>query len=118
MYAKERREDDSIPKIHSQSGTDLGKVQVAKGRIVIDTERCKGCKLCQSACPQDVISLADSLNNKGYRSATLLDPEHKCTGCALCAVVCPDDCITVYRVIHPRVERHEKEARYHVGATA
>ena len=91
---------------------------MAHGRIVIDTERCKGCELCKSACPKDVIILVDSLNNKGYRPAILLDPEHKCTGCALCAIVCPDGCITVYREIDPRAERHEKEARYHVGAAS
>jgi len=42
---------------------------MAHGRIVIDTERCKGCELCKSACPKDVIKLADSLNNLGHRSA-------------------------------------------------
>jgi 2-oxoglutarate ferredoxin oxidoreductase subunit delta len=91
---------------------------VVQGRIVIDTERCKGCELCQSACPKDIIAVAESLNSKGYRPATLLDPEHKCTGCALCAVVCPDGCITVYREISTPVKRHEKEALYHVSATA
>ncbi len=33
---------------------------MATGRIVIDVERCKGCELCIEACPQDVVSLADS----------------------------------------------------------
>jgi 2-oxoglutarate ferredoxin oxidoreductase subunit delta len=70
---------------------------MARGRIVIDSERCKGCELCRPACPPQVISLADDLNSKGYRPVVLLDPEHNCTGCALCAVVCPDACITVYR---------------------
>lgn len=70
---------------------------MATGRIVIDIEHCKGCELCRSACPPHVITLAEQLNNKGYRPAVLLDPAHQCTGCALCAVVCPDSCITVYR---------------------
>lgn len=70
---------------------------MAKGRVVIDVERCKGCELCREACPQDVLALADDLNGKGYRPVVLLDPLHDCTGCALCAVVCPDGCITVYR---------------------
>ena len=88
------------------------------GRIVIDAERCKGCELCRSACPQDVIKLADDLNSKGYRPAVLLDPEHKCTGCALCAVVCPDACITVYREVGVRAASSKKEIRHHVQATA
>jgi 2-oxoglutarate ferredoxin oxidoreductase subunit delta len=90
---------------------------MARGRIIVDAERCKGCELCRFACPKDVIKLAETLNSKGYRSAVLLDPEHKCTGCALCAVVCPDGCITVYREIGTRVMRHEKEAQYHASST-
>ena len=70
---------------------------MATGRVVIDVERCKGCELCRSACPQDVLALAEELNAKGYRPVVLLDPAHDCTGCALCATVCPDGCITVYR---------------------
>lgn len=70
---------------------------MATGRIVIDVERCKGCELCIQACPQHVVTLAESFNAKGYRPALLVDPNHECTGCALCAVVCPDGCITVYR---------------------
>lgn len=72
---------------------------MAKGRVVIDVERCKGCELCRPACPQDVLVLADELNSKGYRPVILLDPDHDCTGCALCSTVCPDGCITVYREV-------------------
>ena len=88
------------------------------GRIEIDTDRCKGCELCRSACPQNVIKLADDLNRKGYRPVVLSDPEHKCTGCALCAVVCPDACITVYREVGGRAVLLKKEARHDVRATA
>lgn len=86
---------------------------MAKGRVVIDVERCKGCELCRDACPQDVLQLAQELNNKGYRPVILLDPEHDCTGCALCAVMCPDACITVYKDMTPR-----KESAQHVQTVA
>ncbi len=66
-------------------------------RVVIDEDRCKGCSLCVSACPQKVLVMADHFNPRGYRPASLQDPESKCTGCALCARMCPDVSITVYR---------------------
>jgi 2-oxoglutarate ferredoxin oxidoreductase subunit delta len=74
----------------------------AKGRIEIETEYCKGCELCISVCPQDVIRMADTFNAKGYRPAQLVDPQGECTGCAVCAVICPDAVITVYRTVTGR----------------
>jgi 2-oxoglutarate ferredoxin oxidoreductase subunit delta len=69
-----------------------------KGTIFIEEDRCKGCALCASVCPQGVIAMAtDHLNAKGYYPALLNDPDGDCTGCAICAVICPDVCITVYR---------------------
>jgi 2-oxoglutarate ferredoxin oxidoreductase subunit delta len=76
---------------------------MARGRVVIDLERCKGCALCTSACPQDVLVMAhEVLNAHGYHPARLQDPNRRCTGCGLCAVICPDACLTVYRNQVPR----------------
>lgn len=73
---------------------------MAKGVIVIEQDRCKGCALCTTVCPQDVIDMVDNvLNARGYHPAALVDPEGKCTGCAICAAICPDACIVVYREI-------------------
>lgn len=73
---------------------------MAKGRIEINIDTCKGCTLCTVACPQDVIVMSrEHVNAKGYYPAQLADPEGKCTGCALCAVACPDVCITVFRQV-------------------
>lgn len=68
------------------------------GRITVREELCKGCALCISACPKEVLHLSkEKLNSKGYYPAELIDPDNLCTGCALCAVMCPDIAITVYR---------------------
>jgi 2-oxoglutarate ferredoxin oxidoreductase subunit delta len=70
------------------------------GTIAIDSNRCKGCTLCTTACPQHVIEMdLVALNAKGYHPAVLADPDHKCTGCAICAWICPDACIVVYREV-------------------
>ncbi|MBN2813561.1 MAG: 4Fe-4S binding protein [Bacteroidales bacterium] len=67
-----------------------------RGAIVIDIERCKGCELCITSCPTNVIAMEKLVNSKGYHFAYMEHPEN-CTGCANCAVVCPDGVITVYR---------------------
>ena len=66
-----------------------------KGDIEINIERCKGCEVCVTACPFEVISMAKEVNGKGYHFAMKVNND--CTGCMNCALVCPDGVITVYR---------------------
>jgi len=68
---------------------------MAKGAIVIDTEKCKGCGVCIPACPNKVIALSKKVNGKGYNYLEVQNDN--CIGCANCAIVCPDGVITVYR---------------------
>lgn len=68
-----------------------------KGAIVVDREACKGCELCITACPTDVIAMSADVNGKGYQVAYMHLPD-ACTGCANCAMVCPDAVISVYRI--------------------
>ncbi len=71
---------------------------MAKGTVVVDVDRCKGCELCTTVCVQHVLHMArDRFNARGYRPVQLVDPEGKCTGCALCSLICPDVVLTVYR---------------------
>jgi 2-oxoglutarate ferredoxin oxidoreductase subunit delta len=73
---------------------------MATGYIEVNEELCKGCKLCTTVCPKDLLAMAqDRFTPKGYHPAELVDPEHECTGCAICAVICPDAAITVYRFV-------------------
>jgi 2-oxoglutarate ferredoxin oxidoreductase subunit delta len=70
---------------------------MAKGHVFIDENRCKGCTLCTTVCPQSLLHMAERLNTRGYHPAEYIDPDGKCTGCALCAVICPDVCMIVYK---------------------
>jgi len=75
---------------------------MAKGRITVDEDLCKGCGLCTEVCPQGILVIAhDRFTTKGYHPAVLDDPGGKCTGCAICAQMCPDAAITVYRMVKP-----------------
>ncbi|MFR9603152.1 MAG: 4Fe-4S binding protein [Rikenellaceae bacterium] len=67
-----------------------------KGALQIDKERCKGCGVCVTACPLQVLSLSGEVNSKGYQFAVMAKAD-QCTGCTSCAIICPDNCITVYR---------------------
>jgi 2-oxoglutarate ferredoxin oxidoreductase subunit delta len=69
---------------------------MAKGYIEIDQVMCKGCALCISFCPKDVIALSTKPNVAGYVPAAVSKTED-CTGCAVCALVCPEVAIEVYR---------------------
>ena len=69
----------------------------ARGMLIIDEDRCKGCGLCVAGCPAGILQLAEGrFNAKGYRPIEVTAPE-ECTGCAICATMCPDVVFTVYR---------------------
>jgi 2-oxoglutarate ferredoxin oxidoreductase subunit delta len=61
----------------------------ARGKVVIDAERCKGCGYCVEFCPLGVLVLSSKFNAKGYHYPELAD-EDKCSGCDLCGMYCPD----------------------------
>lgn len=73
-----------------------------KGDIVIDIEKCKGCELCATACPQKALQLSKEINSKGYHYIVKI--QDNCTGCATCALVCPDSILKVYRVTDKKKE--------------
>lgn len=66
-------------------------------KVTFNTDICKGCGLCVSACPKGIIRIAtDKINKKGYSPAEIAGGE-KCIACAFCATMCPDCVITVER---------------------
>ncbi|MDF2699612.1 MAG: ferredoxin [Haloplasmataceae bacterium] len=71
---------------------------MAKGRIEVAVESCKGCGLCINACPLNLLELdTNTLNSKGYQPMRIHTPD-KCIGCTFCALMCPDVVITVERL--------------------
>lgn len=65
--------------------------------ITVNFEKCKGCALCTSVCPKNIVVIQkENRNSKGYFTATCTDSS-KCVGCAMCAMMCPDCAITVER---------------------
>lgn len=64
-------------------------------RIIVDQTYCKGCGLCVSVCPKEIIALdMDTISQKGYNPAMLTD-ESSCIGCGSCVTMCPDMAITL-----------------------
>lgn len=75
-----------------------------KGWIEVDERYCKGCDLCVSVCPQEILTLdLERLTPKGYHPAQLI--ADGCTGCGICAVICPESALEVYRETHARRAR-------------
>lgn len=76
-------------------------------RIEVFEERCKGCLLCTTVCPVEIIVQSDRFNQHGYKVAEVrTGDEEKCTGCTSCALICPDLAIKVYRT--PKAKKEGK----------
>lgn len=66
-------------------------------KVTFETDLCKGCGLCVTACPKGIVKLSKTkLNAKGHHPAEVTEPEN-CIGCAFCATMCPDCVIKVER---------------------
>ncbi len=65
-------------------------------KITINKDRCKGCLLCVSACPKEMVKKSKQLNRRGVNYVEFQD-NGTCLGCTMCAIICPDCCIEVYK---------------------
>jgi 2-oxoglutarate ferredoxin oxidoreductase subunit delta len=71
---------------------------MAKGKIEVNSERCKGCELCVTVCPEQILRMSETFNRQGQRFAECFKPEG-CTACLSCANICPDCAIKVWRYV-------------------
>jgi NAD-dependent dihydropyrimidine dehydrogenase PreA subunit len=56
--------------------------------IVFSSDKCKGCRFCVSACPQNSIAIGSKINILGYQYAEF--KTGNCTACGICYYVCPE----------------------------
>ena len=68
-----------------------------KLQVIFNRERCKGCELCKSFCPKQIIDMDTTVNAKGYCPAKIAEQEKR-SGCQSCATVCPDCAIEIYEL--------------------
>ncbi len=70
----------------------------SRGTVAIATSRCKGCELCIPACPPQVLTMSEAVNELGFRFPELYPG---CTGWRACLLVCPDFVFEVYQFETP-----------------
>jgi 2-oxoglutarate ferredoxin oxidoreductase subunit delta len=63
-------------------------------KLILFSERCKGCAMCIHFCPKEILSASDKVNLLGY-TYTKVDNEDECSQCKNCELVCPDMAIKV-----------------------
>ncbi|MFW9799880.1 MAG: ferredoxin family protein [Candidatus Thorarchaeota archaeon] len=62
--------------------------------IIIDPKLCKGCEICISACPHNVLEKSNAVDNRGFFLPVVVDID-ACKVCGLCELECPDFAISV-----------------------
>ena len=70
---------------------------MSMGRPAIDRQLCKGCELCVTTCPENILAMSEDLNDIGLPYVYCCDVD-RCTGCTLCAIICPEPAIEVWRL--------------------
>ena len=76
---------------------------MARGKPEFDIQRCKGCGLCITACPEHILEMSSNYNSSGHRYPECVEPG-KCTACTFCAIMCPDMVINVWRYDKQKVK--------------
>jgi 2-oxoglutarate ferredoxin oxidoreductase subunit delta len=68
---------------------DFDTIQLTKGIVTVIKDRCKGCKLCITYCPRNVLRMSETFNTKGYYYPEVQE-DGVCVNCHFCEVLCPD----------------------------
>jgi NAD-dependent dihydropyrimidine dehydrogenase PreA subunit len=86
-----------------------------RGKVIIDTNECKGCGRCVESCPPKCLELARALSTYGVHPAQYTGVG--CTGCGICFYCCPEPgAIAVYRLVARRKAVADEPGVAHAAA--
>lgn len=77
---------------------DRDEIKIPHGEISIISTRCKGCGICKTYCPRDVLRMSSAFNAKGYHFPEVSQPA-ACLACGLCQIMCPEFAIYVLETV-------------------
>jgi len=78
-------------RVFARTPLDISQITIPHGQVYLIPERCKGCEVCVHFCPQNVLSISDERNAKGYRIPMVTNgAADKCVHCGFCTLVCPE----------------------------
>ena len=73
---------------------DHDQIAIPHGDISLIAARCKGCGICETYCPRDVLKISAEFNAKGYHIPQVVNAA-ACLACGLCQIMCPEFAIYV-----------------------
>jgi len=78
-------------RVFARTPLDISQITIPHGQVYLIPERCKGCEVCVHFCPQNVLSISDERNAKGYRIPMVTNGvADMCVHCGFCTLVCPE----------------------------
>jgi 2-oxoglutarate ferredoxin oxidoreductase subunit delta len=78
-------------KVFDRTPLNLSDVTKPSGQVYVISERCKGCQICITFCPQKVLQNSTGMNAKGYHYPEIAPgKETACVHCEFCALICPE----------------------------
>ncbi len=77
---------------------DQDEIKIPHGDIAIISTRCKGCGICETYCPREVLTMSSAFNARGYHFPEVSQPA-ACVACGLCQIMCPEFAIYVLETV-------------------
>ena len=67
------------------------RARLPRGQVYLIANRCKGCRMCVEFCPQQVLTLSEGINAKGYHFPVVAPgKQDACVACGFCSLICPE----------------------------